>query len=112
MKPKHKSIETKFMEERREFFQALKKLDRRSFLKGSAATAGLSRNATRVTAPRLSTATSMWPIGVLKNPRYAVFIRSSPSSGSSRRRTESSSYFRTEARRRFGGACLQLLFLP
>jgi Icc protein len=40
MKPKHKSIETKFMEERREFFQALKKLDRRSFLKVSAAALG------------------------------------------------------------------------
>jgi len=40
MKPKFKSIETKYMEQRRQFFDGLKNLDRRSFLKVSAAAAG------------------------------------------------------------------------
>ena len=40
MKPKIKSIETKYMQERREFFDGLKNLDRRSFLKVSAAAMG------------------------------------------------------------------------
>jgi 3',5'-cyclic AMP phosphodiesterase CpdA len=40
MKPKIKSIETKYMQERREFFHGLKNLDRRSFLKVSAAALG------------------------------------------------------------------------
>ena len=40
MKPKIKSIETKYGEERRTFFRGLENLDRRSFLKVSAATVG------------------------------------------------------------------------
>jgi Icc protein len=40
MKPKFKSIETKYTEERQAFFGGLKNLDRRSFLKVSAATMG------------------------------------------------------------------------
>ena len=40
MKPKVKSIETKYTEERRQFFDGLRNLDRRSFLKISAATMG------------------------------------------------------------------------
>jgi 3',5'-cyclic AMP phosphodiesterase CpdA len=40
MKPELKSIETRFMEARRDFFQGLKNLDRRSFLKVSAAALG------------------------------------------------------------------------
>ena len=40
MKPKFKSIETKYTEERKAFFDGLKNLDRRSFLKVSAATMG------------------------------------------------------------------------
>jgi Icc protein len=40
MKPKIKSIETKYMQQRREFFNGLKNLDRRSFLKVSAAAVG------------------------------------------------------------------------
>src|SRR5215510_10712821 len=40
MSPRHKSIETKHMEERAEFYKALKTLDRRSFLKVSAAAFG------------------------------------------------------------------------
>ena len=40
MKPKIKSIETKYREERQDFFRGLKNLDRRSFLKVSAATMG------------------------------------------------------------------------
>ncbi len=40
MRPKHKSVETRYMEERNEFFQALKSLDRRSFIKVSAAALG------------------------------------------------------------------------
>jgi len=42
MKSKIKSIETKYMQERQEFFQGLKNLDRRSFLKVSAAAMGAS----------------------------------------------------------------------
>ncbi len=48
MRQKHKSVETRFMEERRDFYESLKKLDRRSFLKvsagalGAAAAAGLT----------------------------------------------------------------------
>ena len=45
----HKSVETKYLEERQQFFHGLKNLDRRSFLKVSAAavgaTAGLARAA-------------------------------------------------------------------
>jgi Icc protein len=40
MKPRIKSIETKYMQQRREFFHGLKNLDRRSFLKVSAAAMG------------------------------------------------------------------------
>ena len=40
MSPRHKSIETKHMQERAQFFSALKSLDRRSFLKVSAAAFG------------------------------------------------------------------------
>ena len=40
MKPKIKSIETKYMEQRREIYRGLKNLDRRSFLKVSAAAVG------------------------------------------------------------------------
>jgi len=40
MKPRHKSVETKYMEEREEFFRALRKLDRRSFIKLSTAALG------------------------------------------------------------------------
>ena len=40
MKPKIKSIETKYMEQRRDFYRGLKNLDRRSFLKVSAAAVG------------------------------------------------------------------------
>jgi Icc protein len=40
MKSKIKSIETKYMQQRREFFNGLKNLDRRSFLKVSAAAMG------------------------------------------------------------------------
>lgn len=40
MKPKIKSIETKYMQERQEFFHGIKNLDRRSFLKVSAAAMG------------------------------------------------------------------------
>jgi len=40
MKPRITSIETKYMQERREFFHGLKNLDRRSFLKVSAAAMG------------------------------------------------------------------------
>jgi len=39
-KAKHKSVETKHMEERREFYESLKNIDRRSFLKVSAAALG------------------------------------------------------------------------
>jgi len=42
MKSRIKSIETKYMQERQEFFQGLKNLDRRSFLKVSAAAMGAS----------------------------------------------------------------------
>jgi 3',5'-cyclic AMP phosphodiesterase CpdA len=40
MRPKHKSVETRFMEERQEFFRSLKGLDRRAFIKVSAAALG------------------------------------------------------------------------
>jgi len=40
MKPRHKSVETKYMEEREEFFRSLRKLDRRSFIKLSTAALG------------------------------------------------------------------------
>lgn len=40
MQPKHKSVETKYMEERQAFYDGLKKLDRRGFLKVSAAAFG------------------------------------------------------------------------
>jgi len=40
MKPRHKSIETKFMEDREEFFRSLRRLDRRSFIKLSTAALG------------------------------------------------------------------------
>jgi len=40
MKPKIKSVETKYMEERRTFYESLKRLDRRSFLKVSTAALG------------------------------------------------------------------------
>jgi 3',5'-cyclic AMP phosphodiesterase CpdA len=40
MKPRHKSVETKYMEEREEFYRSLRKLDRRSFIKLSTATVG------------------------------------------------------------------------
>lgn len=40
MKPRHKSVETKYMEEREKFFRALRKLDRRSFIKLSTAALG------------------------------------------------------------------------
>lgn len=40
MKQKHKSVETKYMEQRDEFFRALRKLDRRSFIKLSTAALG------------------------------------------------------------------------
>ena len=40
MKIKHKSVETRYMEARREFFNGLARVDRRSFLKISAAAAG------------------------------------------------------------------------
>jgi len=40
MRPRHKSVETKYMEERQHFFDALKKLDRRAFLKAAAAAFG------------------------------------------------------------------------
>jgi 3',5'-cyclic-AMP phosphodiesterase len=40
MKPRHKSVETKYMEERDEFFRALRKLDRRGFIKLSTAALG------------------------------------------------------------------------
>ena len=46
----HKSVETKYMEDRRQFFQGLHNLDRRSFLKVSAAALG----ATAALAPPLS----------------------------------------------------------
>ena len=36
----HKSVETKYLEERRQFFHGLRNLDRRSFLKVSAAALG------------------------------------------------------------------------
>ncbi len=36
----HKSVETKYLEERQSFFHGLKNLDRRSFLKVSAAAVG------------------------------------------------------------------------
>ncbi|HOW69205.1 MAG TPA: metallophosphoesterase [Phycisphaerae bacterium] len=42
MKPRHKSVETRYMEERQAFFDDLKKLDRRSFLKVSAAALGIT----------------------------------------------------------------------
>lgn len=42
MQPKHKSVETKYLEERRAFYDGLKKLDRRGFLKVSAAALGLA----------------------------------------------------------------------
>ncbi len=41
MAPKHKSVETKYMEEREEVLRALRGLDRRSFLKVSAAAAAV-----------------------------------------------------------------------
>jgi len=41
MAPRHKSIETKYMEEREQTMRALRGLDRRSFLKVSAAAAGV-----------------------------------------------------------------------
>ena len=50
MKARHKSVETRFMEERKEFFESLKKLDRRSFLKVSAAALGAVA-ASRLTPP-------------------------------------------------------------
>jgi 3',5'-cyclic AMP phosphodiesterase CpdA len=40
MKPTYKSVETRYMEERKEFFDSLKKLDRRSFVKVSTAALG------------------------------------------------------------------------
>jgi Icc protein len=40
MRPRWKSVETKYMEERQEFYDALKTLDRRSFIKVSAAAMG------------------------------------------------------------------------
>jgi len=52
MRPKHKSVETRYMEERNEFFQALKSLDRRSFIKVSAAALGAA--ATRGIVPPTS----------------------------------------------------------
>lgn len=42
MQPKHKSVETKHMEERRAFYDDLKRLDRRGFLKVSAAALGVA----------------------------------------------------------------------
>ena len=40
MKPKYKSVESKYREQREDFFGGLKNLDRRSFLKVSAAAMG------------------------------------------------------------------------
>ena len=40
MQPKRKSVETRYLEERQEFYDALKRLDRRSFIKVSAAAMG------------------------------------------------------------------------
>jgi len=40
MKTRHKSVETRYMEERQQVFDGLKNLDRRSFLKVSAAAVG------------------------------------------------------------------------
>lgn len=58
MHPKHKSIETKYMEERQAFYEGLKKLDRRSFLKVSAAAFGV------VAADGLVPPTSFQPINL------------------------------------------------
>ena len=40
MNPKHKSVETRYMEARQEFFDSMQGLDRRSFLKVSSAAMG------------------------------------------------------------------------
>ena len=40
MKPKHKSVETRYMESRKEFYDSMNGLDRRSFLKVSSAAMG------------------------------------------------------------------------
>jgi 3',5'-cyclic-AMP phosphodiesterase len=58
MRPKLKSVETKYMEERQAFYDGLKKLDRRSFLKVSAAAFGA------VTARGLMPPTSFQPISL------------------------------------------------
>lgn len=58
MKPRHPSVETKYMEERRQFFNALQTLDRRSFLKVSAAAFGA------VAAQGLLPPTSFQPVNV------------------------------------------------
>jgi Icc protein len=58
MKLKHKSVETKYMEERQTFYDDLKKLDRRSFLKVSAAAFGL------VAAKGLVPPTSFQPVSL------------------------------------------------
>ena len=49
MSPRHKSIETKHLEQRAEFYKALKTLDRRSFLKVSAAAFGAAAASGMVT---------------------------------------------------------------
>jgi Icc protein len=40
MKPKHKSVETRYMEDRHQFYRSLNNLDRRSFIRVSAAAMG------------------------------------------------------------------------
>jgi 3',5'-cyclic-AMP phosphodiesterase len=49
MSPRHKSIETKHLEQRAEFYKALKTLDRRAFLKVSAAAFGAAAASGMVT---------------------------------------------------------------
>lgn len=58
MRAKHKSVETKYMQARQEFFDDLKKLDRRSFLKVSAAAFGA------VAAKGLMPPTSFQPVNL------------------------------------------------
>jgi len=46
MSHKFKSVETKYYEERQEFFDGLKRLDRRAFLRVAGVSAGITRSRT------------------------------------------------------------------
>ena len=57
MNPKFKSVETKYTEQRESFFRDLKNLDRRSFLKVSAAAMGAATASGILSCPSFQSVT-------------------------------------------------------